>query len=147
MVNSALGRASGEEAVSKDSKYVFQTYGRQPIVITRGLGALVWDADGREYIDCVAGIAVNNVGHCHPRVVAAIKEQVERLIHTSNLYYNDLQPVLAEKLANLSGMDRVFFANSGTEAMEAALKLARKETGNRGFIAAEHCFHGRTMGA
>ncbi|WP_424358864.1 acetylornithine transaminase [Methanocella sp. MCL-LM] len=147
MSNKILGRASGEEAVSKDSKYVFQTYGRQPIVITRGQGALVWDADGREYIDCVAGIAVNNVGHCHPRVVASIKEQVERLIHTSNLYYNDLQPALAEKLAKLSGMDKVFFANSGTESIEAALKLARKETGNRGFIAAEHCFHGRTMGA
>jgi acetylornithine/N-succinyldiaminopimelate aminotransferase len=72
---------------------------------------------------------------------------VDRLIHTSNLYYNDLQPVLAEKLAQLSGMDKVFFANSGTESIEAALKLARKETGNRGFIAAEHCFHGRTMGA
>ncbi|CAJ36824.1 acetylornithine transaminase [Methanocella arvoryzae] len=147
MKNSVLGRAFGEEAVSKDAKYVFQTYGRQPIVITRGQGALVWDADGREYIDCVAGIAVNNLGHCHPRVVAAIKEQVERLIHTSNLYYNDLQPVLAEKLAKLSGMDKVFFANSGTESIEAALKLARKETGNKGFIAAEHCFHGRTMGA
>ncbi len=147
MEKSILGRASGEEAVSKDAKHVFQTYGRQPIVITRGKGALVWDANGREYIDCVAGIAVNNVGHCHPRVVAAIKEQAERLIHTSNLYYNDLQPVLAEKLSQLSGMDRVFFANSGTESIEAALKLARKETGNKGFIATEHCFHGRTMGA
>jgi acetylornithine/N-succinyldiaminopimelate aminotransferase len=142
-----FGRAPGEGAVAKDAKYVFQTYGRQPLVITRGKGALVWDADGREYVDCVAGIAVNNVGHCHPTVVAAIQEQAAKLIHTSNLYYNELQPELAAKLAQLSGMDKVFFCNSGTEAIEAALKLARKNTENKGFIATEHCFHGRTMGA
>lgn len=141
------GRASEKEAISKDAKYVFQTYGRQPIVLTRGKGALVWDVNGKEYIDCVAGIAVNNVGHCHPKVVAAIQEQASRLIHTSNLYYTDIQPELAEKLCKLTGMDRIFFANSGTESMEAALKLARKATGKKNFIAAEHCFHGRTMGA
>jgi acetylornithine/N-succinyldiaminopimelate aminotransferase len=142
-----IGRASGEEAVAKDARYVFQTYGRQPLTLVRGKGALVWDANGREYIDCVAGIAVNNVGHCHPKVVAAIQEQAARLMHTSNLYYNDVQPQLAEKLAQLSGMGRIFFCNSGTEAIEASLKLARKYTENTGFIATEHCFHGRTMGA
>ena len=147
MEGNTFGRASGEEAVAKDAKHVFQTYGRQPIVIVRGQGARVWDANGREYIDCVAGIAVNNVGHCHPKVVAAVQEQVARLMHTSNLYYNELQPRLAEKLAQLAGMDRVFFCNSGTEAIEAALKLARKWTTNTGFIATTHCFHGRTMGA
>ncbi|MCD1294359.1 aspartate aminotransferase family protein [Methanocella sp. CWC-04] len=141
------GNLSEEEIIAKDAKHVFQTYGRQPIVLTRGKGALVWDVNGKEYIDCVAGIAVNNVGHCHPRVVAAIQEQAARLIHTSNLYYTDIQPQLAEKLAELTGMDRIFFANSGTESIEAALKLARKATGNKGFISAEHCFHGRTMGA
>jgi acetylornithine/N-succinyldiaminopimelate aminotransferase len=142
-----FGRAPGEGAVAKDAKYVFQTYGRQPLVLARGKGALVWDADGREYVDCVAGIAVNNVGHCHPTVVAAIQEQAAKLMHTSNLYYNELQPELAAKLAQLSGMDKVFFCNSGTEAIEAALKLSRKNTENKGFIATEHCFHGRTMGA
>jgi acetylornithine/N-succinyldiaminopimelate aminotransferase len=142
-----FGRAPGEGAVAKDAKYVFQTYGRQPLVLARGKGALVWDADGREYVDCVAGIAVNNVGHCHPTVVAAIQEQAAKLMHTSNLYFNELQPELAAKLAQLSGMDKVFFCNSGTEAIEAALKLSRKNTENKGFIATEHCFHGRTMGA
>jgi acetylornithine/N-succinyldiaminopimelate aminotransferase len=142
-----FGRAPGEGAVAKDAKYVFQTYGRQPLVLARGKGALVWDADGREYVDCVAGIAVNSVGHCHPTVVAAIQEQAAKLMHTSNLYYNELQPELAAKLAQLSGMDKVFFCNSGTEAIEAALKLSRKNTENKGFIATEHCFHGRTMGA
>lgn len=145
--NSIIERASKEEAKAKDARYVFQTYGRQPIVLTKGKGALVWDTDGKEYIDCVAGIAVNNLGHCHPMVVAAIQEQAARLMHTSNLYYNDLQPALAEKLSKLTGMDRVFFANSGTESVEAALKLARKYTGEKCFIATEHCFHGRTMGA
>jgi acetylornithine/N-succinyldiaminopimelate aminotransferase len=140
-------RLSAEEAIAKDARYVIQTYGRQPVVLTKGEGALVWDVNGREYVDCVAGIAVNNLGHCHPKVVAAIQEQAARLMHTSNLYYTDIQPELAEKLAQITRMDRVFFANSGTESIEAALKLARKATGRKGFIAAEHCFHGRTMGA
>ncbi|WP_174590655.1 acetylornithine transaminase [Methanocella conradii] len=140
-------RLSAEEAIAKDARYVIQTYGRQPVVLSRGKGALVWDVNGREYVDCVAGIAVNNLGHCHPKVVAAIQEQAARLMHTSNLYYTDIQPELAEKLAQITKMDRVFFANSGTESIEAALKLARKATGKKGFIAAEHCFHGRTMGA
>lgn len=140
-------RLSAEEAIAKDARYVIQTYGRQPVVLSRGKGALVWDVNGREYVDCVAGIAVNNLGHCHPKVVAAIQEQAARLMHTSNLYYTDIQPELAEKLAEITKMDRVFFANSGTESIEAALKLARKATGKKGFIAAEHSFHGRTMGA
>jgi acetylornithine/N-succinyldiaminopimelate aminotransferase len=140
-------RLSAEEAMAKDARYVIQTYGRQPIVLTKGKGALVWDVNGKEYIDCVAGIAVNNLGHCHPKVVAAIQEQAAKLMHTSNLYYTDIQPELAEKLSQITGMDRMFFANSGTESVEAALKLARKSTGKKGFIAAEHCFHGRTMGA
>lgn len=140
-------KASVREVMAKDAKYVFQTYGRQPIVLSKGSGARVWDVEGKEYIDCVAGIAVNNVGHCHPTVVKAIQEQAAKLIHTSNLYYTEIQPELAEKLAQLTGMDRIFFANSGTESIEAALKLARKHTGKKGFIATEHCFHGRTMGA
>lgn len=138
---------SYDEIVGKFEKYVFQTYTRQPLAIKKARGAVVEDVNGKEYIDCVAGIAVNNVGHCHPAVVDAIKRQAEQLIHVSNLYYTEQQAVLADELAHLTKMDRVFFCNSGTEAVEGALKLARKASGKKQFIAAEHAFHGRTRGA
>ncbi len=138
---------SYDEIVGKFEKYIFQTYTRQPIAIKKAYGAVVTDIDGKEYIDCVAGIAVNNVGHCHPAVVEAIKRQAEQLIHVSNLYYTEQQAILAEELVALTKMDRVFFCNSGTEAVEGALKLARKATGKKEFVAAEHAFHGRTRGA
>jgi acetylornithine/N-succinyldiaminopimelate aminotransferase len=133
--------------VGKFDKYIFNTYTRQPIAIKKAYGAVVTDVNGKEYIDCVAGIAVNNVGHCHPAVVEAIKQQAEELIHVSNLYYTEQQALLAEELVNLTEIERVFFCNSGTEAVEGALKLARKATGKKEFIAAEHAFHGRTRGA
>jgi acetylornithine/N-succinyldiaminopimelate aminotransferase len=136
-----------DEIVGKYEKHIFQTYTRQPIAIKEAHGAIVKDVNGKEYIDCVAGIAVNNVGHCHPAVVDAIKRQAEQLIHVSNLYYTENQALLAEKLASLSGMDRVFYCNSGAEAVEGALKLARKASGKKEFIATEHAFHGRTRGA
>lgn len=136
-----------QEIVDKDYKYVFQNYTRQPIALVRGKGALVWDVNDREYIDCVAGIAVNNIGHCHPAVINALCQQSARLIHVSNLYYNQQQADLAAKLVPLTGMDRVFFCNSGTEAIEGALKLSRRATGRTDFVAAEHSFHGRSMGA
>ncbi len=136
-----------DDIVKKFEKYIFQTYTRQPITIKKASGALVIDSGGKEYIDCVAGIAVNNVGHCHPDVVEAIKRQAEQLIHVSNLYYTEKQADLAEELVALTRMDKVFFCNSGTEAVEAALKLARKATGKKEFIAAEHAFHGRSTGA
>lgn len=135
------------EIVQKYEKYVFNTYTRQPIAIKSASGALVTDVDGKEYIDCVAGIAVNNVGHCHPVVVEAIKRQAEQLMHVSNLYYTQNQALLAGELCTLSGMDRVFFCNSGAEAVEGALKLARKFSGKKEFIATENAFHGRTRGA
>ena len=135
------------EIVSKYEKYIFQTYTRQPIAIKSAHGALVTDVNGKEYIDCVAGIAVNNVGHCHPAVVDAIKRQAEQLIHVSNLYYTENQAQLAQELASISGLDRVFYCNSGAEAVEGALKLARKTSGRKEFIATEHAFHGRTFGA
>jgi len=138
---------SEKDVMEKCARYVMQTYTRQPIVLKEGKGAIVKDINGKEYIDCVAGIAVNNVGHCHPRVVSAIKEQAEHLIHISNLYYNEPQAQLAEKIVELTPIDRVFFCNSGTEAVEAALKLARKASGKKEFIAAEGSFHGRTLGA
>lgn len=140
-------QAKYDSIIEKDSKYVMQTYGRQPLVLSEGKGAVVRDIYGKEYIDCVAGIAVNNVGHCHPAVVRAIQAQAEKLLHVSNLYYTEIQAELAEALVSVTGMERVFFCNSGTEAVEAAMKLARMASGKSAFIAAEHSFHGRTIGA
>ncbi|HIH75072.1 MAG TPA: aminotransferase class III-fold pyridoxal phosphate-dependent enzyme, partial [Methanosarcina sp.] len=136
-----------DSIIEKDSKYVMQTYGRQPLVLSKGKGAVVQDIYGKEYIDCVAGIAVNNVGHCHPTVVKAIQAQAEKLVHVSNLYYTEIQAELAENLSLITGMERVFFCNSGAESVEAAMKLARVATGKSSFVAAEHSFHGRTIGA
>ena len=133
--------------IESEARYIQPTYTRQPITLTRGSGTRVWDADGNEYIDCLAGIAVNVCGHCHPKVVEAIQKQAATLIHTSNLYYTEPQIKLAEELINLTGLDRIFFCNSGTEACEAAIKLARRTTGKTGFIATENSFHGRTLGA
>lgn len=133
--------------MEKERQFIMQTYSRLPVLIVEGRGVVVKDADGREYVDCVAGIAVNSVGHCHPRVVAAIKAQAERLIHLSNLFYTEPQVELAEKLCRLAKFEKVFFCNSGAESVEAALKLARKVTGKKGFIAAQNSFHGRTFGA
>ncbi|WP_457619838.1 acetylornithine transaminase [Methanopyrus sp.] len=125
------------------------TYSRFPITLVRGEGARVWDDEGNEYIDLVAGIAVNVLGHCHPAVVEAVREQVERLIHCSNLYYNEPQAEAAKLLAEAAPKDlnKVFFCNSGAESVECAIKLARKFTGRPKFIAFEGGFHGRTMGA
>ncbi len=136
-----------EELMGREAWSIFQTYTRQPVVLARGSGTRVWDVEGKEYLDFVAGIAVNNVGHCHPKVIEAIKKQSEILIHTSNLYYTENQILLAEKLKALTGMDRTFFCNSGAESVEAALKLIRRTNGKAGIIASEHCFHGRTLGA
>ncbi|MEM2933526.1 MAG: acetylornithine transaminase [Methanocellales archaeon] len=135
------------EIIEREVKCGMQTYTRQPLVLARGKGALVWDIEGREYIDCFAGLAVCSTGHCHDLVVEAIKAQVQRLMHVSNIYYTEEQVKLAEVLVELARLDRVFFANSGAEANEAALKLARKATGKKEIIACEGSFHGRTMGA
>jgi acetylornithine/N-succinyldiaminopimelate aminotransferase len=147
IINSGNLEAGYDSVIDKDSKYVMQTYGRQPLVLSKGKGAVVQDIYGKEYIDCVAGIAVNNVGHCHPTVVKAIQAQAEKLIHVSNLYYTEIQAEFAETLASITGMECVFFCNSGAEAVEAAMKLARVATGKSAFVAAEHSFHGRTIGA
>ncbi|MHC1610826.1 MAG: acetylornithine transaminase [Candidatus Methanospirareceae archaeon] len=139
--------SSSEEVFEKEKRYIMQTYKRPRIVIKEGKGATVKDSFGKEYIDCVAGIAVNAVGYSHPVVVNAIKEQAEKLMHVSNLYYTEPQVKLAEKLSAITGMAKTFFCNSGTESIEAALKLAGKVTGKHGFIAAEGSFHGRTLGS
>ncbi|MET0740282.1 MAG: acetylornithine transaminase [Candidatus Nanopelagicales bacterium] len=126
---------------------LMDNYGTPPIALVRGQGARVWDADGREYVDLVAGIAVNLLGHAHPRVVAAVSEQIATLGHTSNLVINGPAVRLAERLLSLTGRDgRVFFCNSGAEANEATFKLARL-TGKQRVVVAEGSFHGRTMGA
>ncbi|MGB4864011.1 MAG: acetylornithine transaminase [Tepidiformaceae bacterium] len=138
--------------VAEDSQYLFQNYGRQPIVMDRGEGTRVWDVDGKEYLDFVGGLAVNVLGHAHPIVAQAVAEQAATLIHTSNLYYTKPMIELAKLLVENSCLDRVFFCNSGTEAIEAAIKLARRwghDTKNGAYevIAALDGFHGRTMGA
>lgn len=133
------------EIMNLDKKYVMQTYGRQPLVLMEGEGAIVRDVEGNIYIDCLAGIAVNNVGHSHPKVVEAICDQAKKLIHTSNLYYTVPQVELAKLLADISVHDKSFFCNSGAEANEGAVKLARKFTGKGEIIAMENSFHGRTL--
>ncbi len=126
------------------------TYARQSVAFVRGEGSWLWDAEGRRYLDALSGIAVNTLGHAHPALVAGLREQVGQLIHTSNLYEVPLQAELADQLARLSGMTNVFFCNSGLEANEAALKLARKHGHNLGFdrpqtIVFEGAFHGRSI--
>jgi acetylornithine/N-succinyldiaminopimelate aminotransferase len=136
-----------KEIMALDKKYVMQTYGRQPLALKKGSGAVVWDVEGKSYIDCLAGIAVNNVGHAHPKVADAISNQSKNLIHTSNLYYTQQQVELAELLVGVSPHDLAFFCNSGAEAVEGSIKLARKYTGKGGIIAMENSFHGRTLTA
>jgi acetylornithine aminotransferase len=130
--------------------HLMNTYARQPIAFVRGEGAYLWDEAGRRYLDAVAGVAVNGLGHAHPKLVKAIAEQAASVIHTSNLYRIPRQEELADKLCELSGMDRVFFCNSGCEANEAAIKLARLYGHGKGIevptiIVMEKAFHGRTM--
>jgi len=131
-------------------RHVAQTYARYPIALVRGKGARVWDADGKEYLDFLAGIAVNSLGHCHPAVVRAIQQQSRKLIHASNLYHIEPQAELARELCRHSFAERVFFCNSGAEANEAALKLARRYGGEHlggkyEILSAQNSFHGRTL--
>lgn len=148
-----MKKLSMKELISKTDQYIFHTYTRSPIVLTRGEGMKVWDSEGKEYLDFVSGIAVLNVGYLHPRVIEAIHQQSKRLIHVSNLYYSEPQIKLAELLVTHSFADKVFFCNSGAEANEAAIKLARKvfkdkeETNRYEIITMEKSFHGRTMAA
>lgn len=138
------------EMIAKGKKYIMGTYSQAPIVIEKGEGVILTDNTGKEYIDMVSGIAVNSLGYGHPAVVKAIQEQAEKLIHISNLYWNIPQIELAEKLCQASGLGKAFFCNSGAEANESAIKLARKygsKTGRHTIISMVQSFHGRTMGA
>ncbi len=140
-----------DELIGLSDKYIMSTYKRFPIVLVRGSGAKVWDSNGKEYLDFVAGIAVCSLGHSHPKVVEAIKKQVEILTHVSNLYHIEPQILYARKLMENSFADKAFFCNSGAEANEAAIKLARKYAyenmgkGKYELITMKDSFHGRTM--
>jgi acetylornithine aminotransferase len=142
-----------QEWINRADKHVMKTYGRYPIVAERGEGCRLWDVDGKSYLDFLAGVAVNNLGHCHPKVVAALREQAGRLLHCSNFYHIPQQVELAEWLCEHSFAERVFFCNSGAEANEAAMKLARKHSNEKHgadrfeVITALASFHGRTIGA
>jgi len=137
----------------RESRHVLQTYKRQPVAFVWGRGARLYDVDGREYLDFVSGIGVTSLGHAHPGLTAAIADQAATLLHTSNLYYHPFQAEAAARLAQLSGLSRTFFCNSGTEAVEACLKFARRywytqgATQRIGFVAVEGAFAGRTLGA
>lgn len=132
------------------SQHLMETYNRQPVTFTKGQGVWLWDDKGEKYLDALAGVAVNGLGHAHPKLVKAISEQAAKLIHVSNIYHVAEQEALANKLAEISGMDKVFFCNSGCEANEAAIKLARLYAHQKGItnpeiIVMERSFHGRTM--
>lgn len=140
---------STQEVIADGQKYVMNTYGRLPIVIDKGEGCYVWDLDGNRYLDLVAGIAVNSLGHSHPAVVKAIQEQCAKLMHCSNLYWIENQVALAKLLVEKSGLGKAFFCNSGAEANEAAIKLARKWGNGEKYhvISMKNSFHGRTLGS
>lgn len=140
-----------KKLIEESQRYLFNTYNRFPVVLVKGRGAKVWDSEGKEYLDFLGGIAVNILGHCHPKIVVAIQKQAQRLIHVSNFYHIEPQIKLAKLLVKNSFADKVFFCNSGAEANEAAIKLARKYSkenygeGRYEIISTINSFHGRTF--
>lgn len=140
------------EVQELEQRFLLATYARVPLLLERGRGPFVFDAAGKRYLDFITGIGVNALGYSHPRIVKAIREQSAKLIHASNLYFNAYQAPLAERLTRLAGMERAFFTNSGTEAIEGALKMARlygraQSEAKTEFVALDNSFHGRTFGA
>jgi acetylornithine/N-succinyldiaminopimelate aminotransferase len=149
---STVPEMSLSEVRTLEERYLMRTYRRAPVDFVRGEGSLLWDAEGKEYLDFLTGISVCSIGHCHPAVVAAVQEQSARLMHVSNLFYTEPMARLAQRLSESSLGGRVFFANSGTEAVECAIKVARKHAHRRGIAAPEIVsfegeFHGRSYGA
>jgi acetylornithine/N-succinyldiaminopimelate aminotransferase len=142
-----------EHTAELERKYLLGTYNRYPVIFSRGKGVFLYDVAGKRYLDLVSGLGVNALGHSHPRIVKTIREQASKLVHVSNLYYHEYQGPLAEKLCALSGLDRVFFSNSGTEAIEGSIKLARLAGHRAGgeaksrLVALDGSYHGRTFGA
>ena len=142
-----------EQIAERERQFLLPTYNRYPLALDRGKGVFLYDIEGRRYLDFVSGLGVNALGHAHPRIVKTIKDQAAKLIHVSNLYYHEYQGPLAEKLCKLSGLNRAFFSNSGTEAIEGAIKLARLAGHRAGgeakcrLVALDGSYHGRTFGA
>ncbi len=142
---------TNKDIAERGQKVVMNTYGRFPIAPVKGKGSYVWDADGKQYLDFIGGIAVCALGHCHDELQQVIRQQGASLWHVSNLYWIEPQVRLAEKLVSISGLDKAFFCNSGAEANEAAIKLARKyfyrqqESGRTQIIVFNESFHGRTL--
>ena len=151
MITTAVSRA--EQIIERERQHVLPVYSRYPVVLERGECVWVYDVDGRRYLDLIGGIGVNALGHAHPRMIRVIQEQCAKLIHISNLFYGEYQGELADKLSSLSGLDRVFFTNSGTEAIEGTLKIARAAGHRKGgpakckLVALEGSYHGRSFGA
>ena len=142
--------------IRAEQELLLPTYDRHKILFTRGRGVYLWDSEGKRYLDFLSGIGVNALGHAHPAIQKVLKQQAGKLIHTSNLFYHEYQSELAKRLTKISGLDRAFFCNSGTEAWEGALKLARayaQEHNSNGhkakwrLLALENSFHGRTFGS
>ncbi|MGH2716820.1 MAG: aminotransferase class III-fold pyridoxal phosphate-dependent enzyme, partial [Thermoleophilaceae bacterium] len=136
-----------EQLQARERRAVMGTYARNPVEFVRGEGTRLWDDEGGEYLDFLTGISVVQLGHCNPRVVEAVREQAGRLMHVGNLFYTEPSMRLAKHLSDASFGGRVFFTNSGTEAIECALKLARRRRRGGDFVVLEGAFHGRTMGS
>jgi acetylornithine/N-succinyldiaminopimelate aminotransferase len=144
--------SSASQVIDLEKQYVLQNYSRYPLVLARGKGCYVYDAAGKRYLDLISGIGVNALGHAHPRIVKAINDQARTLIHTSNLYYHEFQGKLAQRICETSGLERVFFSNSGTEAVEGAVKMMRAHGRKLNpakfeIVSLENSFHGRSIGA
>jgi len=143
---------AAQQVTGLEQEYLLQNYSRYPIVVHRGKGCYLYDINGKRYLDLIAGIGVNALGHAHPRIIRVIRAQAALLMHCSNLYYHEYQGPLAKKLAEVSGLQRTFFSNSGTEAVEGALKMARGHGGKISpdkfeVISLDNSFHGRSLGA
>jgi len=138
-----------KEIMDIETRYMANVFSKKPVVFTKGKAALLWDVNGKEYVDCSSSYGVAVLGHCHPKIVAAIKTQAEQLITCHSCYYNDKRAEFVEKLVNITpeGLDKAFLSNSGAESIECAIKLARKYTGKPEIIALMGAFHGKTMGA
>jgi acetylornithine/N-succinyldiaminopimelate aminotransferase len=153
MASSTHPAVQAQDVIALEAQHVVQVYRRAPIVLTHGRGVFLYDADGREYMDLVSGVGVAILGHAHPELARVVSEQAATLLHCSNLFYHPFQAPLAARLSALSGLERVFFCNSGTEAVEACLKFARRywftagERGRTRVVALHGAFHGRTLGS
>jgi predicted acetylornithine/succinylornithine family transaminase len=145
-------QSAAQSIIEREQQYLVQNYGRYPLVLRRGKGSYVYDFEGKRYLDLITGIGVNALGHAHPRILKVLREQAGLMLHCSNLYYHEYQGLLAERISKVSGLPRSFFCNSGTEAVECALKMTRahgKRTSPEKYevFALENSFHGRTLGA